>query len=329
MARFAHLGWDRSHFLATNCSRALELLEEYPLPTIAPAWHKLCVANCVRFWLCAILVLAARLFQADAYGSSGSELPIQFREGLLWMEVSVPQSKEPLHFLLDSGASASVLNLITAKQLGLPLGPKVSVNAVATTLTGHYPVKLSAKASQLELPGEYLALDLSKLSGACSRSVDGLLGADFFRDRVVEIDYAAQKLRVLAARPADTGTNSVPLETRPCGFRVAVNVNGGRSQWVRVDTGCATAFQWVTSKERADRCTSKLAVGLAELSIPQTMVGISIGNHHLDTVPTGLHRKAIFPGESGLLGNGVLAQFGVVTIDAKSGHLVLGRAAAR
>jgi len=242
------------------------------------------------------------------------------------MEVNVPQSKAPLHFLVDSGASASVVNLGTAKRLGLTLGPKVSVTAVASTLTGHYPVKLSAKASQLELPGEYLALDLSKLSGACSRSVDGLIGADFFRDRVVEIDYTAQKLRMLAASPTDAGTNSVPLETRPCGFRVAVNVNGGKRQWVRVDTGCATAFQWVTSKERAERCTSKLAVGLAELSIPQMMVGLRIGSHHLDTVPTGLHRKAIFPGESGLLGNGLLAQFGVVTIDDRAGRLILGPA---
>jgi hypothetical protein len=84
----------------------------------------------------------------------------------------------------------------------------------------------------------------------------------------------------------------------------------------------------VTSKKRADRCTSKLAVGLAELSIPQTMTSLRIGNHQIDTVPTGLHSKAIFPGESGLLGNGLLAQFGVVTIDAKSGRLFLGRSLA-
>ena len=64
-----------------------------------------------------------------------------FREGLIWVEVNVPQSKEPLHFLLDSGASVSVLNLSTAQRLGLQLGPKVSVTAVATTLTGHWPVK--------------------------------------------------------------------------------------------------------------------------------------------------------------------------------------------
>jgi hypothetical protein len=288
-----------------------------------------CVVNRVRFWLCSILVLVCRLLQAETGASSASELPVQFRDGLLWVEVSVPQSKEPLHFLVDSGASASVVNLSTARRLGLELGPKVSVTAVATTLTGHWPVKLSAKLGQLELPGDYLALDLGKLSGACSRSVDGLIGADFFRDRVVEIDYTAQKLRVLAASPAADATNAIPLETRPCGFRVPVNVNGGKSQWVRVDTGCATAFQWVTSKERAERCTSKLAVGLAELSIPQTMTGLRIGNHQLDTVPTGLHRKAIFPGESGLLGNGLLAQFGVVTIDAKSGRLFLGSSSAK
>lgn len=279
----------------------------------------------MRLTLWAILVLVSRLLQAGTTTPPDSELPIQFREGLLWVEVCVPQSREPLQFLLDSGASASVVNLSTAKQLGLGLGPRVSVTAVATTLTGYWPVRLSAKAGQFELPGEYLALDLSKLSRACSRSVDGLIGADFFRDRVVEIDYAAQKLRVLAASPADDPSNAVPLEARSCGFRVAVSVNGTKSQLVRVDTGCATAFQWVTSKERADRCTSKLAVGLAELSIPQTMTGVRIGNHHFDTVPTGLHRKAIFPGESGLLGNGLLAQFGVVTIDAKSGRLFLGR----
>jgi hypothetical protein len=241
------------------------------------------------------------------------------------VEVSVPRESKPLSFLLDTGASASVLNVGTAQRLGLKLGPKVRVAGVSAVLTGHWPVKWSANASQLELPGEYLALDLSKLSGACRRSVDGLIGADFFRGRVLEIDYAGQKLRVLDSAPPDNATNSVPLDVRPCGMRVSVNVNGSRSQWVRVDTGCASAFQWVTSKERADRCTRNVAVGLAELSVPQTMTGVRIGSHYLDTVPTGLHRKAIFPGESGLLGNGLLASFGVVTIDATAGRLFLGR----
>ncbi len=288
------------------------------------AWHDCCLVYGVRAWLCAILLIVTRLSQGGPVGTETSELPIQFREGLLWMEVNIPQSEESLHFLVDSGASASVVNLDTARRLGLKLGPKVRVAAVATTMTGHWPVKMSARAGRVELPNEFLALDLSKLSGACSRSVDGLLGADFFRGRVVQIDYDAAKVRVLAALPSDASTNTVPLETRPCGFRVAVSVNGGKNQWVRVDTGCATAFQWVTSKEPTEGCASKLAVGLKEFSIPQTTTGVRLGKHSFDTVPTGLHRKAIFPGESGLLGNGLLAQFGVVTIDAKAGRLILG-----
>ncbi len=257
-------------------------------------------------------------------------MPISFREGLLWVEVNVPQSDTPLHFLLDTGASASVVNLSTARRLGLKLGPKVKVSGVKANVTGYWPVKFSAKVEadrsthQIELPSEYLALDLSKLASACSNSVDGLIGADFFNGRVVEIDYTAQKIRLLESAPLDAHANVIPLEVRPCGFRVSVNVNGVSNQWVRVDTGCATALQWVTTKVRADRCMmSKPAVGLAELSIPQTMTGVRLGNQFLDTVPTGLHRKEIFPGESGLVGNGLLAQFGVVTIDAKAGRLIL------
>jgi len=56
---------------------------------------------------------------------------------------------------------------------------------------------------------------ISPMVSACSwrsRSVDGLIGADFFRDRVVEIDYTAQKLRVLATSPPADATNAVPLE---------------------------------------------------------------------------------------------------------------------
>ena len=288
----------------------------------------------MRLAVCIFLVIATRLVHAESAAPVAAELPISFREGLLWVEVNVPQSDKPLHFLLDTGASASVVNLSTARRLGLKLGPKVKVSGVKANVSGYWPVKLSGKSelvgstNQIELPNEYLALDLSKLSGACSRSVDGLLGADFFHGRVVEIDYTAEKLRVLDSAPLDANANVISLEVRPCGFRVSVSVNGGENQPVRLDTGCATAFQWVTSKVRAERCTTKPAVGLAELSIPQTMTGVRLGNRYLDTVPTGLHRKAIFPGESGLLGNGLLAQFGVVTIDAKTGRLILAETCA-
>lgn len=105
-----------------------------------------------------------------------------------------------------------MLSLDTARRLGLPLGGKVRVSAVSKTLTGHWPVKIRAKLGSLVLPQDYLALNLrDRLSDACNRPVDGLVGADFFRGRVVEIDYDAQKLRFLdALPPKDTG-DCIPL----------------------------------------------------------------------------------------------------------------------
>jgi hypothetical protein len=278
----------------------------------------------VRFGGCAFVLLVTRLLQGELAASEAAELPIIVRDGLLWLEVCVAQSVKPLNFLVDTGASASVLNLSTARRLGLQSAAEVRVTGVQAKLSGQWPVKLCAKANQVELPREYLALDLTQLSGACRCSVDGLVGADFFRDRVIQIDYAAQRLRVLGANARVVGTNVIPLEIRPCGLRVPVSVNGGRRQWVRLDTGCATAFHWVTADVAAEECSSRHAVGLAQLWIPQTVTSITLGDSRVDGVPTGLHQTAIFAGESGLLGNGLLARFGVITIDAKSKRLILG-----
>src|SRR5262249_44731524 len=151
-----------------------------------------------------------------------------------------------------------VINVATARRLGLVLGPKATVRSVCTTLTGFWPVRLSAKAGGVELPSEFLGLDLSKLSQACSNSVDGLIGADFFRGRIVQIDYQAQKVRLLGSSLPASAAQTVPLEVRRCGFHVPITVNNGHRQWVRLDTGCATALQWVTTGVSTNRCTSRL-----------------------------------------------------------------------
>ena len=286
------------------------------------AWQPYCLRLRVRFSNCVLLLLSSLWVQANRAAAAVPEVPVLFQEGLLWVDVRIPQSDRPLNFLLDSGASVSVLNLAAIQQLGLKAGRRVSVSGVGTTVGGYWPVRLTAHAGRIELPDEFLALDLSRLSRACNRPVDGLIGADFFRDRVVEIDYAAEKLRLLDGPPSDA--HAIPLNIGPCSLRIEVSVNGGISQWVRVDTGCATSFHWVTSTVSDERCTTRPTIGLAELSVPQGISNLRIGLHSWEGVATGLHRKVIFPGESGLLGNGILSSYGVVTIDAKSGRLFLG-----
>jgi len=268
------------------------------------------------------MVFAAAFLQLQAAPVTLAEFPFQFREGLLWVEVTLPQSEKPLNFLLDTGAGVSVINLSTAKRLGIKLGREVTVHGVETMLTGYWQRRMSAKVGNVKLPSEYLAFDLEKLSRSCERPVDGLVGADFFRGRVVQIDFNAQKIRMLKAEKAWKSDAALLLQSRPCGMRVPITVNGHDRQWVRLDTGCATALQWVTSLV-PDQCTHQMAIGLAEISIPQTKTTVGIGEHKFESVPTGLHETAIFPGEAGLLGNGLLSLFSRVTIDAKAGRVIL------
>ncbi len=243
----------------------------------------------------------------------------------MWIEVKVPQSEKPLNFLMDTGAGVSVINLNTAKRIGLNLGREVMVHGVQTMLTGYWQERMSARVGDLDLPRAYLAVDLEKLSSSCERPVDGLVGADFFRGRVVQIDFDAQKIRLLKPEKKVKSDETLPLQLRPCGIRVPISVNGHKRQWVRLDTGCATALQWVTSDVRPEHCARRMAIGLVEISIPQTETTVGLGEHEFKKVPTGLHQAAIFPGEVGLLGNGLLSRFSTLTIDAKAGRVTLGK----
>lgn len=276
----------------------------------------------MRWLLCVILAVQVAFARGETTPSISSEFPFEYREGLLWIKVAISQSEQPLNFLVDTGAGVSVINLNTAKRIGLKLGRQVTVRGVDTMLTGYWQQYMSAKVGGVRLPREYLAVDLEKLSSSCERPVDGLVGADFFRGRVVQIDFDAQKIRLLKPDQAGKSKDALPLQLRSCGMRVPISVNGHDRQWVRLDTGCATALQWVTS-EVPDQCTHQMAIGLAEISIPQTKTSVGIGEHQFSDVPTGLHEKPIFPGEAGLLGNGLLSRFATVTIDAKAGRVIL------
>jgi len=278
----------------------------------------------VRWLLCVILTVQVAIARGETTASTSSEFPFEYREGLLWIKVAITQSEQPLNFLVDTGAGVSVINLSTAKRIGLKLGRQVTVRGVDTMLTGYWQQHLFAKVGGVRLPREYLAVDLEKLSRSCEQPVDGLVGADFFRGRVVQIDFDAQKIRLLKPEKAEKSDNALPLKSLSCGMRVPISVNGHDRQWVRLDTGCATALQWVTS-EVPDQCTHQMAIGLAEISIPQTKTSVGIGEHQFSDVPTGLHEKPIFPGEAGLLGNGLLSRFATVTIDAKAGRVTLGK----
>jgi hypothetical protein len=276
--------------------------------------------------VCAIQVLFALCAGlAASAGTVPAEVPFRLRDGFIWIEATVPGSQAPLNFLLDSGAQVSVINTATAQRLGLKRGRPINVAGVGNTTTGFWPEPLEASAAGVQLPSEYLMLDLGKLGEACTNAaVDGLIGADFFRGRVVRIDFRRQAVSILGERLAEAGAQILPLKVRPCGMLVPVQINGSKAQWVRLDTGCASALQWVTTSVRPEGCAKRVVVALTSFSVPVTKTALALGAARFEAVPTDVLREEIFPGEKGLLGNGLLSRFQTVTIDIMRKEVVLG-----
>ena len=279
----------------------------------------------MRWLLCWLMFQTLTLVSSPAGELPPNEFFFQFREGMLWVEVRVPETQRKLEFLLDSGAEASVIDLQTARNIDLKLGIKVDVRGVHASTEGYWCATQAAEAGGVTLPNRFLALDLAKLSGSCGHKVDGLIGADFFKNKIVQLDFNQQKVRLLHPGDLDRTDATVPLEVRRCGIRIAASINAQKPRWFRIDTGCASALQWVTGTVNPQECTPKVAVGLAELGIPQTKTTVKIGTQTLRDVQTGLHSTEIFSGEAGLIGNGLLAQFESVTIDTSAEKLILGK----
>ena len=152
-------------------------------------WHRLCLDACMRRLLFCLFCGAIGLLCCRAGAAAVAEFPIAVREGMLWVEVRIPETQRKLELLLDSGAEASVLDLQTAKDIGLTLGAPVGVRGVHASTEGYWCGTRGAEANGVELPNRFLALDLNRLSGSCGRKVDGLIGADFFKNKIVQLDF--------------------------------------------------------------------------------------------------------------------------------------------
>lgn len=256
---------------------------------------------------------------------AATEIPFAYRAGMIWLKVSVAGQSTPLNFLLDSGAGRSVLHLGTAQRLGVKLGACETVQGVDGRCAAYRVESFAAMVgSVVPVPREVLALDLSSVSAGCGARIDGLLGADFFRERIVQIDFAAQKIRLLNRQELPASSAQVlPLVRRNDAFCVRVSVDQNALQWMRLDTGCSSALEWVVTEAKSRRATGT-SVATAAGSRAHIHTDVLLGSARLSSVKTGVHQQAMFSGEAGLLGNGLLSQFRV-TVDTGKSRLLLDR----
>ena len=257
---------------------------------------------------------------------AASEIPFTFRSGMIWLKVEVAGQTTTLNFLLDSGAGKTVLHLGTAQRLGVKLGAHETVQGVQGRSAAYRIDSLAATVGSAPVPRDMLALDLSSVSAGCGTRIDGLLGADFFRDRIVQIDFVKQKVRLFDRNERGTFNGQIlPLVRRHDALCVRVGVDGNAPQWMRLDTGCSGALEWVVADAKS-RHAAGISVAAAAASRVHIQTDVLLGSERISVVKTGIHSQPLFAGESGLIGNGLLSRF-QVTVDASGARLLLQRVA--
>jgi hypothetical protein len=169
-----------------------------------------------------------------------------------------------------------------------------------------------------------LAVDLRTVSSRCHQPVDGILGADFFRGHIAQIDFTAGKVRLLKnCDPSLVSSEVLPLKMCNGAFCVPVRVANDPARWTRLDTGCDAALEWVPSEPEKKRM-DQISIGLSDGSARYVDTSVQIGKQRFAPVRAGVHQEQIFPGEAGLLGNALLSKFRV-TIDEPRSRVILER----
>jgi len=150
------------------------------------------------------------------------EIPFDLATRHIILQVKVDDSR-PLSFVLDTGDKYAVIALERAKELGLKLHGDIRIGgAGAERQTGSY-----VHGSNFTIPGlpgfsqpVSLALPIEKMSQALGLDFDGIIGYDFIKEFVIELDYQA---RVIKLHDKEQFNYSGPGESIP------INLNAGQA----------------------------------------------------------------------------------------------------
>lgn len=141
---------------------------------------------------------AAALQSAQATAKAPVTIPFELVNRHVVLKGKV--NGKPLTFVLDTGDQVAILDLDLAKQMNLELSGEVRVGgAGAATSTGAFVKNASFTLDGLAGFSQpvKMALPLGRiLSPRAGRAFEGIIGEEFIKQFVVEIDYVAQVLKL-------------------------------------------------------------------------------------------------------------------------------------
>jgi predicted aspartyl protease len=296
-----------------------------------------------------LLIIYCGHFAYSQDKSEAVEVPFAFEHSSVIMPVKV-NGKGPYNMLLDTGAEQSAVDLNTAKELVLALTP-VGGGKVVAAGKKDSTVYLT-KLPQVEI-GSLIAKDLvavatdfSRISQRVGVPVNGVIGFNFLKNRIVQFDYPKRVVRFYSASPVAKseqpntttrtalpfrfhGDDKFPIinEVYVDGKKIKAELDTGHSGTLALTAPAVKRLGLESEAQSAEPETSEGALGTS-VNRKGKLHTLRVGNLTVDS-PTvtfrapnsGLDRAPF----EGILGNDFFKDF-VVTFDYRGMVVIFEKA---
>jgi hypothetical protein len=144
-------------------------------------------------------VFSSRVRQTPDVSTTKPVVTIPFK--LVTRHIVVPvkvNNSRPLSFVFDTGDKVGIVDIGCAKELGLDLHGQVRIGGAGdNTLVGSYVRGATWKLQGLEGFSQpvALAIPLGRMAARFGHDFDGIIGSDFIKQFVIEVDYQAARQR--------------------------------------------------------------------------------------------------------------------------------------
>jgi hypothetical protein len=298
-----------------------------------------------------ITCVAIAIFFSVTVPTVGAQSPIKFANGhsaripldidnnLIRMKVRVNNSR-PLTLIFDTGATVNALHPKVISELGLKTGEAVEGTGTGGRIHGNLAGKATISVDGVVVPDQLIvSLPFEAPSGF---EFDGVIGYDFIKAFVVEIDYPNKIMTLYdPASYVYRGRGSVvplDLKNRRTPQLKGTFIFGKKPPVVArlgLDTGEDSAFSLNTpfverqrlleTQKNTDASFSRGAGGIQQRAVAKAQ-RVSIGIYSFKNVPVAFAQEKVGAGadtkEDGIIGGEVLRRFRVI-IDYSRNRMIL------
>lgn len=271
------------------------------------------------------------------------KVPFSFYWNSILVQARINNS-QPIWLIFDSGASVNVINQRTIERLGLMTRGSAVLNAGGGTVGGAFVEDATIGLAGVEAFNQMIAAaPLDALAAYFGRDIQGLIGNNFIKNFVVEIDYANQVLVFHDPKTYSLANerDAMTLENRGGNpfMKVQLSLNGGDviTDSFEIDTGSNGIFSinrpFADTHQLMKRLPkARMAEGIGGAGLGGDMKSIDARIHSIRLGPYTINNPVVSISqdsegfgastEAGFMGTDLLRRF-TVTLDYQSQRMLL------